>query len=577
MSRRPDDYKTNNYSAVNDEVRKLFRSSNKSTIDKNKISELISKYQDSAVVEAIQQEYYSRYEKVNKIAKKLIKKVTTQFDGKNIPLHSVLSLVKKAGKKYNLQDFEFAELKRKFDYMYYSGGKIRANDDSITPHTLMHQLFGDPISTDGLTIRDSDHPALQQILKMHSVTKSTHNQIILQNLQYESCAAEVKNAVFDSTRHNTINAINPLLIAMFVPKIEMFEQRFLIANLSSIIKRRYERTMITEIPDMQLLHSLIFDARDIICSSESAISDISLRCSLQNNMWNSVLALRSGNFFDPISNDFFNSVNECKVSSYDAPDLPVVGDEIVILNRVLFSFAFNPLIVQSEPMHGVSGVANPMSFPVIHNRISMRPYILVRLDVQETTVPKSLTEQETTQIFLENGGQPVGKKQVVSKSYGVLIFVVPRRSSYAKNSSEYMLNFQPKFYQVPTHVISGEKLNVNPVDFQEVITMGETDHYFRSCLFLETPIIKNPENDELKKKMEKMVLGTSAMVACYQSNVNFTSEYKIYAPKLLLRQSQLDRKANNQYNVFSDVANMGEFEDITSRRATVFIYSNDKM
>lgn len=572
MSRRPDDYnKSNNFGAVYDEVKKLFKQKNKSKIDSSKMSELLKKYQDSAVVEAIQQQFYEKYERVNKIAKKLLKKVNDGQD-RNIPLHSILGLVKKASKKYELEDFEYVELKRQFENMYYSS---KANfEPEMGPHTLMSQLFGNPGSTDGLTVKDSDYPAVQEILKLHTVSQSTHRNVILQSMQYTSCAPEVINAVFDTTRHNTMNAANPLLVALFVPKIDMFEQRFLYANLSYIVKCKYERKNIEPRADVHFLHSLIVDSRDMICSSESAISDIRLRCNLQNNLWNNVLPMRSGNFFDPVSNDFFTAIDNCKVSSADAPDLAIIGDEGVFLKRLLSSFAVNPLVVTTEPVYGVSGVNNPINFPIIHNRVAMRPYITVRLDVAQTNVPKALSELDSSpQIFYENGS-PVVKKQVITKTSGVLIFHVPRRASYVKDSSEYFYAMQPRFHTIPTHILSSERVNFNPIDFAEVQTMGDNDHYFKSCLFLETPTIENTEDEDTKRKLESMVIGVSTLVACYDVGMNFTSTYKVYAPKLMLRDAQKNPNQYNQYSVFQDIT-PEEFDVIVRNRATVFVFSAD--
>ena len=75
------------------------------------------------------------------------------------------------------------------------------------------------------------------------------------------------------------------------------------------------------------------------CSTESPMQDLQYRSELQYAIWQSVLMLRYGKYFDCSSNSFMISIDNCKLNNFDdAPDFLHVGDEASVVRRLMRHF-----------------------------------------------------------------------------------------------------------------------------------------------------------------------------------------------------------------------------------------------
>ena len=74
-------------------------------------------------------------------------------------------------------------------------------------------------------------------------------------------------------------------------------------------------------PDYELFYSLVTDPNDVICDVSSPIKDLLNRANLQRHLWNSVLHLRNGQYYNCSTSEFLMSVDMCKLNKYDTPDL----------------------------------------------------------------------------------------------------------------------------------------------------------------------------------------------------------------------------------------------------------------
>jgi len=560
-NRRPEEENSNN-NAVDEQVKRLLKDGIRGKIPSSTISELRRKYNDDNLLDKIQEVFYERLNEIKTRARKFAKLVEKKFGAKGLPLHIVLKESKRYKDKYNLSDVEFDEFRKQYQKLLNSRLPVEEQMDLI-PNTNMAQLFGDLASTEGLIIKDSDYPVLQDIIKMYTMTRTTHSSVILQSMQYENCALEVLNGIFDPQKHNTSCSIHPLIAAMFIPKIQLFEEHFLFTNIAYIVKSKNERVPLNNMADINLLHHMINDANDMVCSSDTPLKDIRLRCTLQNSLWLNVLSLRNGKFFDCVGNDFFTAIDECKISTYDTPDLLYVGDESIVLKRLLSAFSFRPLVVSTNPIFGTYGTTNPVNFPVITNRVVAHPLLTLRLPSNNVNNQVNINLDSAisqSQVYLENG-MFVPKTQEVIFTKGVMIFNVPRRTISPDKNYKNLISPIPQFEQIPSHILRNERINDTKINFDEVLSIRQESYYLRSAVFLETYNDQNT-NDEI-------VIGTGAIIR--KSNDSITGEYWLYSPRLA--QSETGKSEQLMQKLYQNNSDNDDPIDLLSSKGTIFIYA----
>ena len=565
-NRRPEEENTNN-NDVDANVKRLLKDGIRGKIPSSTIAELRRRYKDDNLIDKIEEVFYERLNEIKTRARKFAKLVEKKFGAKGLPLHIVLKESKRYKDKYNLDDVEFDEFRNQYQKLLNSRLPIEEQLE-LVPNTNMAQLFGDVNSNEGIVLRDSDYPVLQDIIKMYTMTRTNHSSVILQSMQYEDCALEVLNGVFDPQKHNTSCSIHPIVAAMFIPKIQLFEEHFLYTNIAYIIKAKHERQPLNNMADINLLHHMINDAADVVCSADTPLKDLRLRCNLQNNLWSNVISLRTGKFFDCVGNDFFAAIDECKISSYDAPDLLYVGDEGIVLKRLLSAFSFRPLVVTTNPIFGTYGTANPVNFPVITNRVVASPHLTLRLPPNNgknqlsINLDSALTQ---SQVYLENG-MFVPKTQEVIFTKGVIIFHVPRRTISPDKTYKNLISPIPQFDQIPSHVLRSERVNDTPINVEESISIRQEPYFLRSAVFLET--FNESSND---RGIDQIVVSTGALIR--KSNNSVTGDFWVYSPRLA--NSDSGKAEQLMQRLYYNNPESDDPIDLLSTKATIFIYAKN--
>lgn len=551
-NRRPEEDSNNN---VDDQVKKLLKDGIRGKIPTSIINDIRRKYNDDALADKIQEAFYERLNEIKTRARKFAKLIEKKFGTRGLPLHIVLKESKKYKDKYSLTDTEFDEFKIQYEKLLNSRLPQREQAE-LVPSTNMAQLFGDLYSSDGIIIKDSDYPVVQDIIKMYTMTRMNHSSVILQSMQYEDCALEVINGKFDPQRHNTACAIHPLIAAMFIPKIQMFDEHFLYTNIAYIVKAKYNKEPINNQSDVKLLYHMVNDANDVVCSADTPLKDLRLRANLQNNLWTNVIALRNGKFFDCAGNDFFAAIDDCKISMYDAPDLLYVGDEGVILKRLIGAFSFRPIVVSTNPVFGTFGTANPINFPVISNRVvatSLLTLRLPRINTDNTALSLDLAISQT-QVYIENG-MFVPKTQEIVYINGVVIFHVPRRTLNTDQQYEGLIKPQIQWEQIPAHILQNERINGTPIDVRETMTIAKIPYYLRSAVFLNLD------------STEKIVISTTALIRKAVNN--------ILADTYLVYNSQLAGSETGGAIDLIEVMTTVDAMSVLRTQTTIFIYAKD--
>lgn len=428
-------------SRVDAEVARLL---SKAVVDKQEFMRLRNKMDDASLVDQIQAAYMEKYEMVDRRAKAFAQKILEKYGMTNQPFSQLLIKAHKYADKYELSPAEKTAFTRILEQEL--AGADRPDVPKVT--TNMSKVLGD-ITVDtkgfGMKVSDADYRELQDILKMRDETKPLHSQVILQSLSYESCNNVAINGRFNPENgHNLACHVHPVIAALFLNKTDVLEHHFLYSNLANIVASRYNQESFKTRPDYELFYNLVTDPNDVVCDSRSPLKDLKNRVHLQKQLWQSVLGLRNGQYYNCDQLDLMRAIDMCRLNKYDTPDLVYGRYDGTVIKRLFAAFSFRPTLVLSVPTPSVTSM-NPYfqaANPVV-SRIAMLNLRLPQFKhYLNTTIPAggALMHQtsvqtgdvklsdalQQSQLFFENGSLVLKNTQVID-TREILTFFVDRR------------------------------------------------------------------------------------------------------------------------------------------------------
>ena len=483
--RRPMDDK-NSSNVVDNEVRKLIKE-NPNHISQTAMYKLRERYGDQELLDQIQDSFVERTREVRKRAKKFAKMISERYSGSNYPLHILLKKALKYKKKYTLSDAEFEEFRRVYEQSLT--GVEEAQHVSVTvPFTNMSRALGQGMVDvdDGMKFDDKDYDTIQKMLRLYNESKATHAQVVIQSMTYEDCAAQALTGQYNPERHNPHCCIHPVIAALFIPKISLFDTHMLQANIAYIVKQRYTKQQILTSTDYDLFYDMISDPNDVVCSSESAVVDLFNRAQLQSNLWHSVVSLRNGRYYDCNHTNFMLAIDNCRRHSADSPDLMYEGDEGTVIQRLFGAFSLRPTIVATSPLHNVMS-AQPMRASSVMPKVTSIPMVTLRLPAMNAQLGASELRLEDalhmSQWYVEDGSV-VPRNQQIIYSRDVLVFYIPRRA-HTLNIGKLI---RPQyFHRLPRTVAGFDRINNTKVVFEQHVQLPNGNHTYdlRSVVCVE--------------------------------------------------------------------------------------------
>jgi hypothetical protein len=551
-----------NSSSINDEVQKLLRKNGK--ITSSDFIRLKEKYGDDDLVDSIQNIYAEKYTNITKKAKKFAQLIREKYSNSQTPFHILLEKAIKYKVKYGLSDDEFAEFQRIYEQELV-GNK---STDIVRPQTnIMKVLGGITFDYNGFKskLNDDDYKYLQEILKLHATTKPLHAQVLLQSMQYTDCAVESLSGLYNRDLNRIGDHVHPVIAALFLPKFNIVDQFFLWSNIAGIVKSRYNNERLQSRPDYELFHALTTDPNDIVCDNRSPILDLLNRAQLQSQLWNSVLHLRNGQYYNASFKDFISSVDLCKLNKQDTPDLLYGRFDGVIIKRLLSAFSFRPTVVATTPLLLTSVSLNPY---LLNNKplVTAVPMINMRLPpklLNNTTLMELKDAVEQTQFFLENG-QIVPRSTSLIWSRGILIFYVDRRANtitYNEQLTRINMNILPASLSV-----SGgfERINKSKVIVTPLLQFNNEDYELRSVVISETNQNNNTGNSDL-------IIGSSTLIRDPPDGITtYVPSYYYYDPYAPNKQNNDPITSINYVDPISELS----FLTMAQEVGIVFIYAN---
>jgi hypothetical protein len=511
MSRRSN---TNNSNTIEMEVSRLFNLKNKQQFTSALLA-LRNKYKDEELVNKIQRNFSDRHSRIVKGAKKFAEAIRKRYSQSNLPFHQLLSKARAHAHKHGLSESEFAEFQRMYEQEL--SGTMHKNE-VIVPVTNMMKVLGN-ISTgfdssSNFKVDESDKKSLEEIIQMNDMSRPLHAQTVLQSLQYTDLNIIALNGKANRTSDNPGDHVHPIIAAMFLPRISLFESHFLHSSICNIVKLRYMQEPLTTRPDYELFYNLVTDPNDVVCDIKSPVSDLLNRSKLQHHLWNSVLHLRNGQAYNPLFREFTSAIDVCRLNKYDNPDMIYGRNDGTILKRLLAAFSFRPTVITTLPIGNVFA-NNPYaqnvrptvtSIPMInvrlqqYNSVSARPF--------STPKPNSLINLKDSLLkvdtFIE-GNKLVQRVSEVMYSREILIFYVDRRANILEYGTPFNLS------KLPAAVAGFERINNIEIDVECSITIRDQDKFcLRSVVVAETKDQDINDNDN-----RKLVIGSSTFLFDY--------------------------------------------------------------
>lgn len=542
------------------EVKRLFK---RGGSDMDALVALRSKHNDMDLIDAIYEQYKDRQEYIVSKARKFKRVIYDRYADQNL---SVPQLIKKARKykdKYNLDEAEF-------EFFLHSVVSDRhAGIGAHVPSTKMSRVFGYThamLSGEKLRVKEEDMSVLNDILRAHGQTRQLHGHVWLQSLSYQSCAPSATGGTYERVHmKDAYSFVHPALAMMFLPKVELLDQQMLIASISNIVKRKYEGKVINAAPDFNLYWSMVSDKNDLVCDMDNPMKDLRNRVNLQIQIWNCVLNLRQGKYYNNQFAGFLDAVDACRNNIYDAPDLAYSRDEGVLVRKILGAFSLRPTVISTAPLYGVmplhpflgaSNMADISSVPMISLRIPFNP------DLQPTGSPTKFNLSQVyqqPQWFVENKVL-VPKIRTIIYTRDVIFFHINRRY-FAPQLGK--LHAPYNFTALPLTVSSYQRVNKFEVEcpkdgYKLGASSSRQSYNLQSALLVRTVNYKGKNSSGNDEDVE-VIAGCKALVRC-------GSEWQCYNP------AKASDVTNGQKSIDKIVGPLEKDENRINTHATVLMY-----
>jgi len=549
--------------AVNKAVAALFKAGAKG-VSAGQIKQLREKYGDS-VADAVVDRFYSVREEVHHQAQKAVKYLRNKYP--NRPLHQLLKTSRKWKAKLGLDDTSFEEFRRIFEGEL--SGQSVAMSRIVNQHgetNLMQKVLGpgQQFQSNGINVKDSEYRELEDILKLNAVGRRLHADVVLQHLTYEGTnngGLMGLHGKFDELRGDNPDCfIHPVLAALFLPKIQILDEHFLLANISGIVKAIKNMDPVDNKPDWNLHRALVHDPNDVVCDPNSAIRDLKFRATLQHHLLAQVLSLRNGRYFNCASTEFHVAVDNCKLNNFEAPELLYGQDEAMVLSKLLGAFSFRPTVLTQQPTMVIGTNVRPV-IPKVYTR-----HMLTYRNISRTTAkPTARSTNDVLQNveYRQENGFFIPHKEEVVYSNQVLFVYVPRKLVTYNLAKLVPMTAPIAADALPRNIAGFEKLDSTKIEVEKSLLVGSEAFKLVSAVCAE--------NDP---KLKEYIVGNYALVKVNRNDTNGATVgddcWVAYNP----RRVKTGRFVGAKFIRNQALANVSDSQamELMESRGTIFVY-----
>jgi hypothetical protein len=410
--------------------------------------------------------------KIVNVARKYFKYAQTQLLGGVKTIDSILKQAVPFAKKVPLTDAEIDAFRRLVEEMIE--GKTPSETSTYRHISSVGSLFGvssvEQVESMKDNLSSGDFAKIQDIMRLESEYKQKYQNVVLQSVQYNDCDLVAYSGKFDQERHNALQHVHPLVVALYLPKFDIIERTTLHANLAGIVRARYNREPIINQVDKELFANIIFTNRREVCSMNPA-EDLYRRVKLQHSLWEQVTALRTGRYYN-INSDFLTTLDQCHLT-HVSPTNTIVNDEGAYLRRIFGSFGLNTILfkLRADPQMFAATVNLGASLFVPttreEERVSYDSMITIDMSDYKTRNGAAYDFQDQlTQrtYYLDEKDRYIAVQTEVLGVYKIMSFYVPRRKSAVVqrqtiDENSITAKLQINFNQLPLTISGLSELN----------------------------------------------------------------------------------------------------------------------
>lgn len=458
------------------------------------VSMLRSMGKDQKEVDAFVEKYEASRKKIAHLIKKFAAKIEQRYGHLDTP-----ELMKKGLKFASKHNFSPAEKEAFVRFVMKGDTESPYLPFQELGYTEMSKFMGfSSFPGQTMSVKATDHPALQEIARLYEMSKSVHTAIRSNLLVYRSCGPDAMDAKFDKDKHNASIFVHPLLVALFLSKIDALEKRMLASNIGRMVVMRTQayfqsqddRKMSAKylnwnlslndlLPgelesDLQLAYDIARDPNSLNnFSNETPMTNLLKRFTIQIALWKNVLLLRQGKFFsksESFSGDdgileLQNVLASYDWTYFDSPDLYQVHDEGTMLRKLLAVFSLRPTFTQISAFVHRTGLGYSNIGAVSRATFVNTPVCNIKLPISaygsRTHSPIRLTSAlEQSDWFIENK-MLVPKNKAVIHSRDVIFFYVNRR--YQSPLANVDMGF--RYLSLPGSLSNMTKINTTELAF----------------------------------------------------------------------------------------------------------------
>lgn len=498
------------------------------------VSLLKSQNKDQKEIDAFMERYEASKKKINKLIKKFVEKIELKYGHLDIP-----ELMRKGIKFAAKHNFSGAEKDAFIRYVLRGDTDAQYLPYQELGYTEMSKFLGfSSFPGQSISVKAPDHAALNEIARLYEASKPIHSAVRNNLVMYRTCSPEAISGEFKRDKHNVNLFVHPLIVALFLSKIDVLEKRMLYSNIGRLVVQRTQAYFQTQqdsgkqhlrflnsnislndlLPgeleaDLELAYEMALDPNSLnYFSDETPMANLLKRFNVQVELWKNVLSLRQGKFYS--HGESFNVDDGIMglhkvLSSYDwtyfdSPDLYKVHDEGTMLRKLLAVFSFRPTFTQISSFVHRTGLGYSNLGAVLRPNFVNTPICNIKLpaNVYGNNRPQApvhlMSALTQSDWFIENK-MLVPKNKSVIHSRKIIFFYVNRRHQ-TLNFANVDIGF--RYLSLPGTLSGMTGINTTDLVFTDEITLGN-DKFNLSSVVVLNPLLEG-----------QLSTGCSSIVLC---------------------------------------------------------------
>jgi hypothetical protein len=546
------------------------------------ISALKAIGKDQKEIDSFIEKYDVSRKRINKVIKKFVAKLESKYD--HIDEQRLVHYGMKFAERY-----KFSQAEKDAFMNFIKNGDINKpyvpyDEMQYTEMTKFLGMTQNSVHT--FAVKATDQAPLNEIAKLYELTKPLHNAVRQNYISYKSSSKQLLDATFNSEKMNPSICVHPLIVALFLNKIDCLEKRCLLSNIGRFTVHRtqqyfqsqgdrrykYMNISLNDILKGELNYDaeFIFDiAKDPnslnYISDETPMKNLLNRFTVQIELWKNVLLMRRGQFFSK-SMSFSTSASdeiaglETALSAYewtyfDSPDLSLVNDEGSMLRKFLAVFSFRPTLTQISSLARSNDNTYSNISSLTRATYIYTPIVNIKLpNANETSsesvdISKSLSHYD----WMVENKMIVPKNKKIIQSKDLIFFYVNRRYQSPFESSGMKFNY----VVVPTPLTMTTLINNTSVTYDEVLNIGNKDYKISSV------VIANPPSST----SEQLSSGCSSFI--YNNDLRVDSDPEkitCYSPSFFINGSSKD-------TILQGVSDLLRCKTTLEQCGTIYVYT----